>query len=445
MRVVVLLAVAACGDNIELDPNVARSGTRLKLVRYDYGEGAREIDTQWFHDAVRDERCTPRQWFDGVTICTPAFTDTVFPTSDCNRPVGRVPVGDAVPAYFVRPFWLAGEWLPSRIYHSGEPTAAPAYAWEFREGACLGPYEVAGFDYFELGREVERGHLAQITHPEVATTSRLALTIVASDDGLYAPIGLHDRDLEIRCDPAAAAGANETVCVPDGVVMAEYFHDAQCTEPELAVAFGVPIPQLMNHHDARSGCTSYYTVGAEIEAPPLYHRNGARCVAIAAPASYAYFLPQAPLELARLDRVRDPAASRITPIELAHGDLRIAGVLLHDDDLATECRRSEVDGALRCLPETSVRVIELFDSDSCQTVVPLAEVHTGTCAAPAAFAIDPVRALHAVGAVHAAPLYHLSTGDRCLPYAIPDGIALKDVGSALPADTFAEATIRVDP
>ena len=76
MRVGVLVAIAACGDNIEPDPNVARSGLRLKLVHYDYGEGTRETETGWFHDAARDERCTPRMWSDGVTICTPDFTDT---------------------------------------------------------------------------------------------------------------------------------------------------------------------------------------------------------------------------------------------------------------------------------------------------------------------------------------------------------------------------------
>lgn len=102
MRAVLLIANVACGDNLAPDPSVARSGSRLKLVHYDYGDGVRETETEWFHDAARDERCTPRVWSDGVSLCTPAFADTVFPTSDCTRAVGRVPLSAALPPYFVR-------------------------------------------------------------------------------------------------------------------------------------------------------------------------------------------------------------------------------------------------------------------------------------------------------------------------------------------------------
>ena len=445
MRALVLLVIAACGDNLEPDPNVARSGNRLKLVHYDYGDGTRETETRWFHDAARDERCTPRSWSDGVTLCTPAFTDTVFPTSACARALGRVPAGDAVPPYFVRHYWLADSWVPSRIFLPGERADVPAQAWELRDGACLGPYDTAGSDYYELGREIERAGLVRITHPEVAATSRLALAVVASADGLYVPTGLYDRDLEAPCVPAAAPGADATVCVPDGVATADYFHDAQCAEPELALAFGERLPAVIRHHDERSRCTSYHAVGAEVSAPPLYHRNGPSCVEIAAPTNTRYYLAGAPRELAGLDRVRDPTMRRLQPIELLHGDLRIADALLHDAALATECQRDELDGAVRCVPRTATPVIELFADDSCQAVVPLAEVHLGACAEPAAFAVASGRVLRAIGAVRVAPLYHLSTGDRCLPYAIPEGIAFHEVGPALPAETFATATIVVDP
>jgi len=445
MRVVLLLAISACGDNLEVDPNVARSGYRLKLVHHDYGDGTRETETRWFHDAARDERCTPHTWSDGVTLCTPEFTDTVFPTSECARALGRVAAGAAVPPYFVRHYWLAGGWVPSRIYRPGELVEVPAQAWELREGACLGPYDTAGFDYYELDREVERAGLVRITHPEVASTSRLELTAFASADGLYAPTGLYDRDLDERCIPAAAPGADATACVPDGVANAEYFHDAQCSKPELALAPGDRLPAVIRHHDARSGCTSYHAVGAEVSAPPLFHRNGPVCVDIAAPTDNRYYLAGAPRELAGLDRVRDPASRRLQPIELQHGGLRIADARLYDSALATECRRGELDGLERCLPETTVPVIELFADQACQAVIPLAEISTGACATPATFARAPDRTLHAIGAVHASPLYHLSTGDRCLPYALPEGIAFHDVAPALPADAFATATIVIDP
>lgn len=445
MRVAVLLALAACGDTIEPDPNIARSGLRLKLVHYDYGEGTRETETAWFHDAARNERCTPRVWSDGVTVCTPDFTDTVFPTSDCARALGRVPVSDATPPYFVRHFHLAGAWVPSRIYLTGEPSDVPAQAWVIQDGACIGPYDTAGFAYFELGAELPRARFARLTHPETSAPSRLALEVVASDDGLYVPTGLRDRELDAPCVPALAPGAASTVCVPDGVATAEYFHDAQCAEPELAVAYGDPVPSVIRVHDARSRCTSYHAVGAETDAPPLYHRNGPSCVPIAAPTSNAYYLAGAPRELAALDRILSGSNARVRPIVLGAGDLRIADALLHDTMLATACRRAEVDDALRCLPVTSLDVIELFGDPACAAIEPLAEVRTGSCEPRAAFARAATGAFHLIAGVHAAPLYQLSTGDRCLPYAIPDGTALHDVGPALPAETFTEASIVVDP
>ncbi|MBL9016684.1 MAG: hypothetical protein JNL83_21025 [Myxococcales bacterium] len=62
----------------------------------------------------------------------------------------------------------------------------------------------------------------------------------------------------------------------------------------------------------------------------------------------------------------------------------------------------------------------------------------------ATFAIDRARAFRRIGAAHTAPLLHLSTGDRCLPYEVPTGLALHDLGPALPPETFAAATIVTD-
>ena len=90
---------------------------------------------------------------------------------------------------------------------------------------------------------------------------------------------------------------------------------------------------------------------------------------------------------------------------------------------------------------TSTVVTERFDSDACQTVVPLAEIHTSACATRDAFALDKDSAFRRIGAVHTAPVFHLSTGDRCLPYTAAEGIELRDVGPVLPVDAFASATV----
>jgi hypothetical protein len=76
-------------------------------------------------------------------------------------------------------------------------------------------------------------------------------------------------------------------------------------------------------------------------------------------------------------------------------------------------------------------------------VVPLAEVRVGTCFASPAFAVAPAGSFRRVGPIHAAPVFHLSTGDRCLPYEVPLGIELRDVGPVLPPEAFAGAAIVI--
>ena len=428
MRAALLIALVACGDNVPPDPNVAQSGSRIRLIQYDYGDGAREYDTMWFHDAARGERCRPVVWSDGVTLCTPSFATAVFTSADCTEAIGQVPVGAPMPAYIVREFWLAGRLLPSRIFDAGLVVPAPAETWLLRGSACDGPYDASGSFYVALGAEVPRDALARITHPEVVTASRLQLEVVASADGLYAPIGIFDRERDAPCTPLVAPGEPTAACLSSGVADAEYYHDAACAEPELAVATGARMPSVVRHHDARTGCTSYHDIGREVSAPPLFHRNGPSCVAITAPIDTRYVLAGAAADVAVLDRERDTAPRRIHPITLAHESVRFPDVLLHDEVLGTECRRAELAGATRCLPVTSTPVIERFDSDGCQTTVALAEVRTGECRVPAVFAIDPAGAFRRVGAIHSAPLFHLSTGDRCLPYEVPAGIELRDVG-----------------
>jgi hypothetical protein len=85
------------------------------------------------------------RWSDGLSYCTPDSTDTIFASSECTRALGRVPSGGGVPPYFARHGCLDGSCSPSRLHLAGEQVEAPVYGWELRDGACLGPYEVAGF------------------------------------------------------------------------------------------------------------------------------------------------------------------------------------------------------------------------------------------------------------------------------------------------------------
>lgn len=443
MKRLLLLALCACGDNIAPDANLARSGTRLQLVHHVFEDGTRQTETQRFHDAARDERCTPRRWSDGLTYCTPAFSDTIFASSECTRALGRVPADGEVPPYFVRHYSLDGVWHPSRLHVPAQRADAPLHGWELREGACLGPYEVAGFDYYELGAEIDRSELVQIKHPE-HRSARLVSVAYTSADGLYVPFELHDPALDTTCVLDEEAGATTARCIPSGTAEATYFHDAACAVPELAVGPTDETPAIVRARDAATDCTTFHAVGVAVDAPPLFHQNGPDCVAIAAPSSDRYYLTGALLELATLDRMRlDRSDRRLFAFDLTDGTLHRAGDSLFDSTLGTECCRELVDGVERCVPRTSVSVIALFDTDACQTTVALAEVPTASCEQPATFA-RAGSAIHAIGTVHAGPLFHLSTGDRCLPYLTPMGLGFHDIGPALPPGTFAAATIDVD-
>ena len=56
-RVVVALALAACGDNAR-SKELMRSGSRLELITYELADGSHEVDRTVFHDTERDEDCS---------------------------------------------------------------------------------------------------------------------------------------------------------------------------------------------------------------------------------------------------------------------------------------------------------------------------------------------------------------------------------------------------
>ena len=70
MRWAILLALAACGDDVRREPSAAPvSGSRLKLEWYFYGDGSREPNPEAFYDTLIHGRCTPRLWSDGEERC----------------------------------------------------------------------------------------------------------------------------------------------------------------------------------------------------------------------------------------------------------------------------------------------------------------------------------------------------------------------------------------
>lgn len=456
MRALVWLAAcAACGDNLTPELGDARSGSRLKLERYVFDDGSTAIEPASFHDAVRDERCTAQRWSDGHSYCTPSVRthETVYATDACLSMLGRVdalPTPDYEPAYFQRRFYLNGEWLPSRLFHAGPRTSIPSETWILRDGICIGtPTSDDGAAYYELGLEVDRTELVRIHERTIDGDTRLSLRVLASDDGMRLPVELSDRQLETVCTLSDSANRPSVTCDPQQAIAAAYFHDASCTEVEVGVSSIEPTPTVVFHFSPSSGCTTHYEVGSLTTAPPLYYLAGSNCVAIVPPFGSRLYLVGAPLDKARLERTHDEQEGRrLHPIELAGDGLALADGYVFDRDLGADCRPELVGDGTRCIPAAHTFTEHRYIDDQCTIARELVPVGTGSCDRSLAFYRRPGVidfAIHALGAPYTGPLYHFSTGDRCLPF-LPDARnVLHDIGAVVPMSMFSSAVLTPDP
>lgn len=449
-----LLAVVACGDNVA-GSGEPRSGARLRIAHYVYDDGTRQPETAWFYDADRDERCAERRWSDGNAYCTPAAGDTVYTSADCTTLLGRIATRGALPAerprYAARPYWIDGRWRPSRLFVLGEQTTPPAQVWELRDGVCYGPTPADGSDYHDLAAEVPREQLVRLRELDDVSQARLVLRVVTSEDGLRAPVAVHDRELGVDCE-LAAPDEERATCVPRDIATTSYFHDAACTQPELAIPQGVVRPAVVRHLN-ETGCATYYEVGAQVHAPPLYSGVPDACTEIVPPQSDRFFVVGPPVGLPTLARVRAATAGRrVQPVMLVAGALRTPDSLLFDGTLGVDCRRVETDDDHRCIPATTHPITYLFADDACQTVTPLALVDPRACGVVPRFARarstdtgDDTVEVRALIAPRSLPLYHLSTGERCLPYTTPAPLVAYDLGPVIPLALFPGAELVVEP
>jgi hypothetical protein len=223
-------------------------------------------------------------------------------------------------------------------------------------------------------------------------------------------------------------------------VLASYFHDAQCQEVALA-AHPTASPRIAVHHTAATNCTRYLAVGAEVTEPTLYVQLGGACVEVAPPGGARIYAAGAPVPVASWQRTREVLPDRrLQRVLLAHDAVRLDDELLHDGELAADCRRTVLaDGHVRCLPAHPAPVEVWFADAACTELVELAMVPSGSCDTPTAFARQG-DAIHAVLAPWTAPLYELEPGDRCGDYTPPARFVPHVIGPALPLEAFVAAT-----
>jgi hypothetical protein len=435
-----LLLVIGCGDNLP-DPALPRSGTRLKLAWYVYEDGTRQRETSWYYDAELGQRCTPSMWSDGNRYCTPPNDEALYVSDTCTRALGRTPMGSTPAPFFTTSFMLSGERQTSRVFRRGAPTAPVFSFWEKHTNGCFGPFQAGdGFDYFELGSEVT--DLVQLHHAQRGDGT-LAIVDELSDDGLRVPTGFFDRTLSVECAPAERGNAQSVECVPTDSALISYFHEVGCIEPELAIT-GTAVPTTAKQYSTRTRCWSYYDVGAEVSAPPLYEAIGLTCTSVAPPNGARFFVMAGPREqrtIPGLLRERETTERRLAHIDLVGDGVRLADPLLFDRDLAAECRRND---ELRCVPVTEAQTESFFADSGCTMPIDLALVPTGDCDPPSQFARKG-NVTYRLGQRYTRQIYWLSTGDTCGTYAPPTPFVAWALGEMIDPSRFASAEVTIDP
>jgi hypothetical protein len=432
--IVVMLACAACGDNLHRDDLfTAVSGSRLVLQKYRFDDGTEQAVASEFYDTQVHARCTPQPWADGAVRCAPVVDEVGYVDPACTTLIGLGRTIPTKPTHFIAYDTLPAGRVVARVFRAGAERDSIAQYYNIVGGACVGPVPVPPepMNFFEVGDEVDFDTLVAFHDDEVGD-GRLGVQIRTTDDGLRAPFGLRDRALDVPCVPRLQ-GDGSVGCEPSNAAAASYFGDPACLEPVVA---GATAPPALARLVAPSGCASYHRVGPELSVP-LYTRAGETCTPVATPASGRLFSVAAPIELAALGRSLEVVPGRrLQRIILDHDGLRLLDDRLFDTAIGADCGRRTLRDAVRCLP-TTIAATTLFLA-GCVEQVRVAEVPQHTCT-PLAYATSnrPFQ-IRAIGELASGALFRLD-GDVCQPYTITPGTELRALGPPIDLTTFESA------
>lgn len=441
-RALVFIALAACGDNLELESELTpRSGTRLQLQQYRYEDGTLQADTSAFYDTSLHATCTPQVWADGELRCVPEVpvTDEArFSDRECTTAFGVADLPVKRPTHFLGYDFPDDIQTPTRIYRVNARIDPVDSYYLLRDGECSGPYAGTGeSDTFALG-EIEPTDMAVFIDSEVGA-GRLGLALRETADGLRVPLGIYDHELALPCTPTLRADG--IACEPTDAGAAKNFRDPDCRQPVLRVPRNQDVPRLMSVLDA-VGCPRFHDLGPAVEAP-LYHRVNGTCVRADDPVEEHVFGLGAPLVLAQLERTIEEAPERrLQHVTLSLvGDLSFLGDRLFDSATRDECETITVGDVSWCVPTARVQAQTLF-ATGCTLPVRVVEVPEQSCR-PIAFAADTsfdgaTIEVFAIGDPVTTPLYRFN-GLGCVAYTPAPGNQLRSLGQPLPTDAFLRA------
>lgn len=434
MRFLVLAGLLGCGDNFVPEGADARSGARLKLQYLEYVDGTRQLVRDELFDAGRDEGCRIVQWSDGFFYCTPEAGRALYADPACTRELGHTEPGKPAPPYFVHESFVGGAFKPAKLYRRGAPAEPPPATYEQRGDTCAATLAGPAGTFHELGEEVTRDALVQTGERSQIVDERVAARIATSRDGMRLPFALRDRELEIDCR-VDVPNRTTVECTPVRAHDAVFFHDDACTQPELSAASAPAIAAVQ-----RDGCTSYHAVGEQVGVMPLF-RLAPSCRPAIAPPGERLFLVGEQLALPVLARERGEGA-RLQPIVVAG----VGDGYLFDRQHGSDCRPLDIGGVTRCVPHHALPH-PVYANDTCTTPALVALAATRACEPPVQFAIrffDDTFEAYPIGGA-APPVYEITTGDRCVLYVPPAGVAIRALGAPLPPAAFVSAIRIHDP
>jgi hypothetical protein len=386
------------GSDAGIDPNDgAVSGARLKLTWYQFTDGTR----QWsgMYDAQNKELCSPYYppWSDGNTYCTPdSGGEIVYTNAGCTTKALHYYVDSVCPQapanYYLEYATVGCESRPAHMYLRGSPITTASYFYKNGNGTC-GPANAAQtYDaFYGFGNQVPNTAFVQLTLGAPTGTGRLGVRYYESADGLRFPWILHDTMLDADCNASYYSDASTAArCVPNDSGYAYYAHDAGCTQPELSLASTCTTPKFAYTFPATScpgDSETYYTVGAQTTAPPLFEPIGASCAAQGTSSNTTYYALGGQVATAPLTYAADTGTAH--RIQLIHyttpeGTRFRDPYTLYDSQMGTDCYPETLpDGTIRCVAYGGY-IYSYFTSSACTTPIDIVEIYSGpsTCAAP---------------------------------------------------------------